>query len=107
MKFVFNDDDSVAGFEAFFLLIANTLLIFPNMCIDIFISVVTGALAGWLVGLLFLGTWIVDGLRLMHMSVGCDDIHKLGAALGFMRCFLRISRSSGHNNAARNIANQA
>jgi hypothetical protein len=106
MKFTFNDDDSVSGFDALFLLIANTLLIFPNMCVDILISVGAGALAGWVVGLLLLGTWIADGLRLMHMSVGCDDIHKLGAALGFIRCFLRISRSSAQNNAARNIAKQ-
>ena len=106
MKFTFNDNQ-VAGVDALFLMISNTLLIVPNMCLDIFISVVAGALAGWLVGLLVLGTWIADGLRLMHMSVGCDDIHKIGAALGFMRCFLRISRSSGPNNAARNSANQA
>ena len=83
-------------------MISNTLLIVPNMCLDIFISVV--AAAGRLVGLLVLGTWIADGLRLMHMSVGCDDIHKIGAALGFMKGVLRISRSSGPNNAARNSA---
>jgi hypothetical protein len=106
MKFTLSDNH-VTGFDALFLMIANTLLIFPNIFIDIFMSVVAGAFAGWLVGLLFLGTWISDGLRLMHMSARCDDIYKLGAAFGFMRCFFRISRSSGHNNASRNIANQA
>ena len=96
MKFTFNDDASVSGFDTLFLLIANVLLLFPNICIDIFVSVVAGALAGWLVGMSLLGTWIADGLRLMHMAVTCGDIYKLGAALGFIKCFFSISRSSGH-----------
>lgn len=96
VKFIFNNDARVSGFDALFLFIANVLLIFPNVCIDIFVSVVGGALAGWLVGMSLLGTWIADGLRLMHMSVTCGDIYKLGAALGFIKCFFSIPRSSGN-----------
>ena len=103
MKFTFNDNH-VTGFDALFLLIANTLLIFPNICIDIFMSVISGALVGWLFGLLSLGTWIADGLNLMHVSVSSEDLYRVGSALGFIRCFFRISRSNGHNNACRNNA---
>ena len=95
MKFNFNDT-RVTGFDALFLLVANVLLIFPNIILDIFVSGVAGALAGWLVGMSLLGTWITDGLRLIHISVTCGDIYKLGAALGFIKCFFSISRSSGH-----------
>ena len=103
MKFTFNDNH-VTGFDALFLQIVNTLLIFPNICIDIFMSVISGARVGWLFGLLSLGTWIADGLNLMHVSVSSEDLYRVGSALGFIRCFFRISRSNGHNNACRNNA---
>lgn len=103
MKFTFNENH-VTGFDALFLLIVNTLLIFPNICIDIFMSVISGALVGWLFGLISLGTWIVDGLSLMHVSVSSEDLYSVGSALGFIRCFFRSSRSNGHNNACGNNA---
>lgn len=95
MKVVLNNDDSVTGFEAIFLLIINSMLIFPNICIDIFVSVTAGALVGWLVGLLPLGSWVSCGLSLFHMNVSSQDLWQFGAAMGFIRCFIRTSHSSG------------
>ena len=76
MKASFNNDDHVTGFDALFMMVANMLLIFPNLLMNILMWVVAGALAGWLVGLLPLGTWISEGLSLMHVSVRCGDIYK-------------------------------
>lgn len=89
MKIAFNNDYHATGFAALFMIVANMLLIFPNLVVNILMWVVAGALAGWLVGLLPLGTWIVDGLSLIHVGVRCADIYKLGAVLGCARCFLK------------------
>jgi hypothetical protein len=100
MKVVFNTDERVTGLEAIFLLILNSSLIFPNICIDIFVSVIAGALAGCLVGLLPIGSWVSNGLSLIHMTVRLEELSKFGAALGFIRCFVRTAHSSGHTKVS-------
>lgn len=100
MKVVYNNDERVTGFEAIFLLILNSSLIFPNICVDILVSVIAGALAGWLVGLLPIGSWVSNGLSLIHMTVRPEELCKLGAALGFIRCFFRQSHASEHTKVS-------
>ena len=62
------------------------LFLFSN----IIMGVLVGAFTSWLLSLTFIGTWIVDGLNLLGVSMRTDALYALGAAAGFFAGFLKF-----------------
>jgi hypothetical protein len=62
------------------------LFLFSN----IIMGVLVGAFTSWLLSLTFIGSWIVDGLNLLGVSMRTDALYALGAAAGFFAGFLKF-----------------
>jgi hypothetical protein len=62
------------------------LFLFSN----IIMGVIVGAFTSWLLSLTFIGSWIVDGLNLLGVSMRTDALYALGAAAGFFAGFLKF-----------------
>ena len=60
---------------------------------NIIMGVIIGIIAGWLLSLTFLGTWISAGLNMIHVNILSVDLFKFGAALGFISGFFKFSFS--------------
>lgn len=57
------------------------------------VGVLVGAFSGWVVSLLAPG-WVTSGLALMFGShINAGQLVELGAALGFLGGFFRVSRA--------------
>ena len=61
---------------------------------NIVLGVVIGAFAGWMFSHSLLGRWIADGLNATGIKVGIGELHKIGAAAGFLTGFLKFSFST-------------
>ena len=63
-----------------------TVFLFTN----IILGVLVGAFTSWLLSLTFIGSWIVEGLNLLGVTMRTDALYAVGAAAGFFAGFLKF-----------------
>ena len=63
-----------------------TVFLFTN----IIMGVIVGAFTSWLLSLTFIGSWIVEGLNLLGVTMRTDALYAVGAAAGFFAGFLKF-----------------
>ena len=63
-----------------------TVFLFTN----IIMGVLVGAFTSWLLSLTFIGSWIVEGLNLLGVTMRTDALYAVGAAAGFFAGFLKF-----------------
>lgn len=60
---------------------------------NIVFGTIIGAFTGWLFSQFLLGQWIADGLNASGIKASIVELHKIGAAAGFLSGFLKFSFS--------------
>lgn len=63
-----------------------TVFLFTN----IIMGVIVGAFTSWLLSLTFIGSWVVEGLNLLGVTMRTDALYAVGAAAGFFAGFLKF-----------------
>jgi len=63
-----------------------TVFLFTN----IIMGVIVGAFTSWLLSLTVIGSWIVEGLNLLGVTMRTDALYAVGAAAGFFAGFLKF-----------------
>jgi len=63
-----------------------TIFLFTN----IIMGVIVGAFTSWLLSLTVIGSWIVEGLNLLGVTMRTDALYAVGAAAGFFAGFLKF-----------------
>ncbi|MDA8089304.1 MAG: hypothetical protein M0Z61_03645 [Nitrospiraceae bacterium] len=61
---------------------------------NVILGVIAGGVLGWLFSLMFLGRWIVEGLRAFRLNMPIDNLYQVGAAAGFLSGFFKFSIKS-------------
>lgn len=90
MQFEYNGQ-RITGPEAIFLTVVNPFFVIVNLVTSVIMLIPAYALAAWLLSLTPVGTWVAAGLKLLYINVQREDLYKLGAAIGFIKCFLARS----------------
>lgn len=63
------------------------------ICISPVIGVLVGAFSGWVVSVLA-PVWVTSGLGLLGIHIVATQLVELGAALGFLGGFFRVTKAS-------------
>lgn len=61
---------------------------------NILLGVIVGTILGWVFSLIFLGRWVVAGLRAFRLDVAAGNLYQIGAAAGFLSSFFKFSIKS-------------
>jgi hypothetical protein len=80
----------------------QAFVIVTNLVMNVIIVIPVFALVAWFVSLTPAGTWVAEGLKLLYISVKSADLYKLGAALGFIKCFIMRSGNNHTRSKADN-----
>ncbi len=73
---------------------AVTFILFAvALFVNVVLSVFVGIAMGWLFSLIFIGSWISDGLKAFGVSTVPGSLYKLGAVAGFLSGFFKYSFS--------------